>query len=77
MRPAPGGHRSGVTTGENEHTGHLSDEEEAAETSSTTDGPAADGEYDPAQGSPHGGAHPVAADYPDEHDRNGDPVGEG
>ena len=48
-----------------EHLGRLDDEEEQEEPSSTTDGPAAEGEYDPAQGSPHTGPHPKDADRPD------------
>ena len=48
-----------------ENTGRLDDSAEEQEPSSTTDGPAADGEYDPAQGSP-GQGHPVGEDYPDE-----------
>ena len=35
-----------------ERLGRLDDEAEDAEPSSTTDGPAAEGDYDPAQGSP-------------------------
>ena len=35
-----------------ENLGRLDDEEEEQEPSSTTDGPAAEGGYDPAQGSP-------------------------
>lgn len=42
-----------------EHLGRLDDDAELGEPSSTTDGPAAAGEYDPAQGSPHSGTHPV------------------
>lgn len=42
-----------------EHLGRLDDDAELSEPSSTTDGPAAAGEYDPAQGSPHSGTHPV------------------
>lgn len=48
-----------------ENTGRLDDSAEEQEPSSTTDGPAAEGEYDPAQGSP-GQGHPVGEDYPDE-----------
>jgi hypothetical protein len=49
-------------TSENpEHTGRLDDEAEAQEQSDTTDGPAAEGEYDPKQGSPDSGPH--APDY--------------
>lgn len=43
-----------------ENLGRLDDEAEAREPSSTHDGPAAEGEYDPTQGSPHGGTHPLA-----------------
>lgn len=39
--------------------GHLDDAAEDNEPSSTSDGPAADGEYDPAQGSPDSGPHAV------------------
>lgn len=38
--------------------GRLDDEAEQDQPSSTTDGPAAEGEYDPAQGSP-GHPHPT------------------
>lgn len=55
-----------------EQLGRLTDEQEAAETSSTTDGAAARGEYDPAEGSP-GTAHPVGEDFPDEAVRYDDP----
>jgi hypothetical protein len=44
-------------------TGRLDDEQEEREPSDTTDGPAAEGEYDPAQGSPDSGPH--ATDRPD------------
>jgi hypothetical protein len=46
-----------VTNHPDEHLGRLDDEAEQAEPSSTKDGPAAAGEYDPKQGSP-GMAHP-------------------
>lgn len=46
---------------ESEHLGHLDDDAEEQEQSDTTDGPAADGEYDPQQGSPDSGPH--APDY--------------
>jgi hypothetical protein len=49
-----------------DQNGHLDDAQEQAEESSTTDGPAAAGEYDPAQGSPDSGEHPVGESYPDE-----------
>lgn len=42
----------------NEQLGHLDDDAEAREPSSTTAGAAAQGEYDPAQGSP-GTGHPT------------------
>ena len=48
-----------------ENLGRLDDEAEEQESSSTTDGPAAEGEYDPAQGSP-GHPHPTGEDFPDE-----------
>jgi hypothetical protein len=40
-----------------EHLGKLDDEAEQQEPSDTTDGPAADGVYDPHQGSPDSGPH--------------------
>jgi hypothetical protein len=49
-----------------QNLGHLDDDAEQAEPSSTTDGPAAEGDYDPAQGSPGHGAHPTAESFPDE-----------
>lgn len=54
-----------MSTQDSESTGRLDDAAEEQETSSTTDGAAVDGEYDPAQGSP-GQGHPVGVDYPDE-----------
>jgi hypothetical protein len=48
-----------MTDQESEHFGRLDDEAEQQEPSSTHDGPAAAGEYDPSQGSPHNGVHPV------------------
>ncbi len=48
-----------------EATGRLDDAAEDAQPSSTTEGAAAEGEYDPAQGSP-GPAHPVGEGFPDE-----------
>jgi hypothetical protein len=45
--------------------GRLTDEEEAQEPSSTTEGAAAAGEYDPAEGSP-GVPHPTGQDFPNE-----------
>lgn len=55
-----------------EQLGRLDDEQEAAEESSTTTGAAADGEYDPAEGSP-GAGHPTGENYPDEAVRYDDP----
>jgi hypothetical protein len=40
-----------------ERTGRLDDEAEEKERSDTTEGPAAEGEYDPKQGSPDSGPH--------------------
>ena len=54
-----------------ENLGRLDDQAEEQEPSSTTDGPAAEGEYDPAQGSP-GDAHPTGEDFPDEGVRYGE-----
>jgi hypothetical protein len=48
-----------------EQLGRLEDEQEVAEPSSTTEGAAARGEYDPTEGSP-GSSHPTGEDYPDE-----------
>ncbi|UMG93745.1 hypothetical protein [Nocardioides sp. TF02-7] len=42
-----------------DNRGRLDDDQERQETSSTTDGPAAAGEYDAAQGSPDSGTHPT------------------
>ena len=61
-----------MTSDGQERLGRLDDAEEEREPSSTTDGPAARGEYDPAQGSP-GGDHPVGAAYPDEATRYDEP----
>ncbi|WP_343908552.1 hypothetical protein [Nocardioides aquiterrae] len=45
-------------TSENpEPTGRIDDETEEQVPSDTTDGPAAEGEYDPKQGSPDSGPH--------------------
>ena len=57
---------------DSERLGRFTDEEEAEEPSSTTDGPAARGELDPSQGSP-GPAHPTGEDYPNEAVRYDDP----
>lgn len=61
-----------MTQDESEQTGRLDDEQEAAEQTSTTEGAAAEGEYDPAEGSP-GSAHPVGEDFPDEAVRYDEP----
>lgn len=42
-----------------ETLGQLDDDAEEREPSSTTGGAAAEGEYDPKQGSPDSGTHPV------------------
>ena len=55
-----------------ERLGRLDDEQEAAEESSTSTGAAADGDYDPAEGSP-GTGHPTGEDFPDEAVRYDDP----
>lgn len=56
-----------------ESLGRLDDEQEEREPSDTTEGPAAEGEYDPAQGSPQGGAHPTGEDFPAEASRYDEP----
>jgi hypothetical protein len=61
-----------VSSEQNENLGRLDDDAEQAEPSSTTEGAAADGEYDPAQGSP-GQEHPVGEDFPDEAVRYDEP----
>ena len=61
-----------MTDASGENLGRLDDDAKEREPSSTTDGPAARGEYDPAQGSP-GGGHPTGEDYPDEAVRYDDP----
>jgi hypothetical protein len=69
---------AGVTEGERmtsqepERLGRLDDAEEASEPSSTTEGAAARGEFDPAEGSP-AGTHPTGEDYPQEATRYDDP----
>ena len=55
-----------------ERLGRLDDDAEEREPSSTTDGPAARGDYDPAQGSP-GADHPVGEDFPAEATRYDEP----
>lgn len=61
-----------MTSGDAENLGRLDDEQEDQETSSTTAGPAAAGEYDPGQGSP-GQPHPTGEDHPEEATRYDDP----
>ena len=53
--------------------GRLDDEQEDQQASDTTDGPAAEGEYDAPQGAPDGGQHPTGAPYPVEATRFEDP----
>lgn len=48
-----------MTDQQPENLGRLDDETEEQEPSSTTEGPAAAGEYDPSQGSPDSGTHPT------------------
>lgn len=55
-----------------ERLGRLSDEEKEQEASDTTEGAAARGEDDAAQGSP-GQAHPVGEDFPHEAVRYDEP----
>ncbi len=54
-----------MTSNDDAALGRLDDGERDQESSSTTDGPAAEGEYDAAQGSP-GDAHPTNEDFPEE-----------
>jgi hypothetical protein len=61
-----------MSSGDQERLGRLDDKAEEHEQSSTTGGPAAEGDYDPAQGSP-GQDHPVGEDYPHEAVRYDDP----
>ena len=46
-----------MSDNQSQHLGRLDDEAEEQEPSDTTDGPAAEGEYDPKQGSPDSGPH--------------------
>jgi hypothetical protein len=57
-----------MTADEPEQLGRLDDDAEEQEPSSTTEGAAADGDYDPAQGSP-GRDHPTGEDFPAEASR--------
>ena len=61
-----------MTSGDQERLGRVDDEAEAQEPSSTTEGAAAEGDHDPAPGSP-GPDHPVGEDFPDEAVRYDDP----
>ena len=61
-----------MTQDGSEQLGRLDDEQEAAEASSTRDGAAARGDYDPAEGSP-GTSHPTGEDFPDEAVRYDEP----
>ena len=55
-----------------ERLGRLDDADEEREPSSTTEGAAARGEYDPEQGSPEGD-HPTGASFPQEATRYDEP----
>lgn len=59
---------------DSDQLGRLDDDAEEREPSSTTEGAAADGDYDPAQGSP-GAQHPTGEAFPDEAVRYDDPEG--
>jgi len=59
-------------TAEPEQLGRLDDDAEEQEPSSTTEGAAAEGDYDPAQGSP-GQDHPTGEDFPAEASRFDEP----
>jgi hypothetical protein len=61
-----------MTQDGSEQLGRLDDAQEAAEPSSTTEGAAARGDYDPAEGSP-GSSHPTGTDFPDEAVRYDEP----
>lgn len=70
----PRNHEKGdpMSNDASENLGRLDDDAEQQEQSSTTEGAAAEGEYDAAQGSP-GQEHPTGEDFPDEAVRYGDP----
>jgi hypothetical protein len=72
MRARTRGYRCNMTNPSEENLGRMDDEAEEREPSSTTEGPAAEGVYDPAQGSP-GGTHPTGEDFPNEAVRYDDP----
>jgi hypothetical protein len=61
-----------MTSNGSERLGRLDDSAEEEEPSSTTEGKAARGEYDPAEGSP-GGEHPTGEDFPQEAVRYDEP----
>jgi hypothetical protein len=61
-----------MTSNDSEGLGRLDDAAEEKEPSSTTEGAAARGEYDPAEGSP-GQEHPTGEDFPDEAVRYDEP----
>jgi hypothetical protein len=61
-----------MTADEPEQLGRLDDDAEEQEQSSTTEGAAAEGDYDPAQGSP-GQDHPTGEDFPAEASRFDEP----
>src|SRR3954447_2230449 len=61
-----------MTSEEPGRLGRLDDAEEASEPSSTTEGAAARGQFDPAEGSPPG-THPTGEAYPQEATRYDDP----
>jgi len=61
-----------MTNPKDEKLGRFDDDDRDREPSSTTDGPAAEGEYDPAQGSP-GRPQPTGEDFPHEAVRYDDP----
>ena len=63
-----------MTRNDHEGLGRLDDSAEERESSSTTEGAAAEGEYDPAQGSP-GTEHRTGEDFPDEAVRYDEPEG--
>ena len=61
-----------MTSDGSERLGRLDDSAEEEEPSSTTEGAAARGEYDPTEGSP-GQEHPTGKDFPDEAVRYDEP----
>ncbi len=63
-----------MSTDGSDNLGQLDDDAEEQEPSSTTEGAAAEGDYEPAQGSP-GAEHPTGEAFPDEAVRYDDPDG--